>query len=632
MKIKVYRIITAVVFLLSITLAQVVTPAGAAISDWQRGASIESFGAGDFGTDNFKQSVTNLAATGANYVTLIIPYVQSSTTSTDIRNATGTPSDDTLKNAINFAHSKGLKVMLKPHLEPQTGEWRAYINPSDRTSWFTNYGTMLNHLADIAQSTGVEEMCLGAELYSMSAYTQNSSNSQNWRNLIAAVRTRYSGLLTYSANFQGPAEKDVIDFWNDLDFIGVSAYYPLDANNANPTVESLKNNWSSVNTNEILPLYNRWNKPILFTEVGYRSVHGAHIEPFAYWRNDYADQDEQARDYEALFSYWNTQSHLKGIHLWNWESNPNAGGAGSTSYTPQNKKAETIMKQYWGGVAPQPSASVSPSPSVTSTPVPTTNPNTPYSITASVTPSTPTKNNPAQVTVNVVGTGSDVIIDTEIYNAQGQMVYQKFFEHQNLSSTPTSHQFSWTPASVGSFVIKVGVFNANWNGLRYWQDNALTFTVKETASPTLAPTATPTTTPSPSPTVTPKPSTTPVVTATPTPTITPTPKPSTTPSTQPTGTINVWWPTDSATISGVQPFKAQLSNYQLSTYTMYWQVDGGQLNIMADSYQDAPHKESLVDVSGWNWRGTGPYTVNFMAKNPQGNVLATKSVNVSIVR
>ena len=42
-----------------------------------------------------------------------------------------------------------------------------------------------------------------------------------------------------------------------------------------------------------------------------------------------------------------------------------------------------------------------------------------------------------------------------------------------------------------------------------------------------------------------------------------------------TNTVNVWWPSASATLSGVQPFKAMLQSLPVEQYTMYWQVDGG---------------------------------------------------------
>jgi endoglucanase len=61
---------------------------------------------------------------------------------------------------------------------------------------------------------------------------------------------------------------------------------------------------------------------------------------------------------------------------------------------------------------------------------------------------------------------------------------------------------------------------------------------------------------------------------------------------------------------------------------MYWQVDGGGLNHMSTNYTDGPHKETLVNVGSWTWRGSGPYKVNFVAKM-NGAVVAQKLISIS---
>ena len=43
----------------------------------------------------------------------------------------------------------------------------------------------------------------------------------------------------------------------------------------------------------------------------------------------------------------------------------------------------------------------------------------------------------------------------------------------------------------------------------------------------------------------------------------------------------------------------------LSSYVMYWSVDGGQLNLMSDNTAGGDHKEASVDLSGWTWRDAG---------------------------
>lgn len=89
--------------------------------------------------------------------------------------------------------------------------------------------------------------------------------------------------------------------------------------------------------------------------------------------------------------------------------------------------------------------------------------------------------------------------------------------------------------------------------------------------------------------------------------------------------VNIWWPKDQVTVSGVRPFKAVLTDSKLGDYKMYWQVDSGSLVEMRDSYTDYPHKEASVDVNGWNWSGNNSYNIKIVAKNSSGSVIAENS-------
>jgi endoglucanase len=83
----------------------------------------------------------------------------------------------------------------------------------------------------------------------------------------------------------------------------------------------------------------------------------------------------------------------------------------------------------------------------------------------------------------------------------------------------------------------------------------------------------------------------------------------------------IWWPTEGVELHGTQPFKGMVQGMSLGDYSMYWQVDNGNLVLMNDNYADYPHKEASVDLSGWNWKGTGPYVLNFVAKDKNGQVV-----------
>lgn len=94
--------------------------------------------------------------------------------------------------------------------------------------------------------------------------------------------------------------------------------------------------------------------------------------------------------------------------------------------------------------------------------------------------------------------------------------------------------------------------------------------------------------------------------------------------------IDVWWPTENVTVSGTQPFKAMLKDYSVNDYQMFWQVDGDKQNPMYDSSVDYPHKEAMVDLSTWNWRGRGPYRITFVAKKADGSTISQRDVTIFI--
>jgi hypothetical protein len=305
----------------------------------------------DLSSDTTKKSLQNLKATGATYVAFMVPYYQSNTGSTDINPGWNTPTDATLATAIDYAHSLGFKVALKVHIETYNGDWRAYINPGNRTQWFQNYGNYVAHLGSLGKDHGVELINIGTELVSLTAYTMNSSNTQNWVNLIDRVRGVYGGALTYDANNNNNNndpfvnEKKFIQFWDKLDYVGLSTYYQLEA--GGNSVAQIKQAWDYWNKNDIQPFYNQVKKPILSTEVGYRSVDNARIDPWNSGRGGGYNPTEQANLYDALMGYWNDYPYMQGVYWWDWLVNPNGGGQGDTGYTPQNKPAQDVLKRWF---------------------------------------------------------------------------------------------------------------------------------------------------------------------------------------------------------------------------------------------------------------------------------------------
>lgn len=331
----------------------------AAVSTWQRGVAIMPVSDEDFSSATFRKSLANAQSLGFNYVSLVIPLYQADTSAATMSGGFNTPSENALGSAVDAAHALKMGVNLFVRLDVQSGEWQADIDPSDRKTWFGNYQAQLLKYAKIGQKHQAEEMTLGSELVKMTSSTWNPSNTENWNGMIGTIRRVFPGKLTYSARMSGNAgrsdEMNAIGFWNSLDYLGVAPYYNLSGS----TIPDLQKSWAGYDRDYITPWQAKNNKPVLFTDIGYRSVTGAHARPWDAALSGPSNQAEQAYDYAALFGYWSTRPFMAGITIRGWDSDPYAGGAGETGYSPQNKLAQVVIgNAFLGNAAGAPAAPV----------------------------------------------------------------------------------------------------------------------------------------------------------------------------------------------------------------------------------------------------------------------------------
>jgi hypothetical protein len=341
--------VPAVLLLLFFTCASFLQASDA--SAWQRGVTIVPRWETDLSSDSFRQSVLQARNAKANHVTLQIIYWQPTLTDSEFLAGGATPTDQSLLDAVNFIHAQGMQASFKMQILTANLRWSAEIDAKNRDQWFANYTGLLVHYAKLAQKAGVEQMVLGSELTTMTSESLHPDNTRRWRDMIAAVRGVYSGKLTYSANW-GPGkfsnEKGQIQFWDALDYLGVSGYYELKGERK---VKKLVKNWEKWEKEDLRPFQEKWQKPVLFTEVGYKSVKDGTEHPWK-WDNwtDY-DPELQANAYEALFAFWSKQPYIVGVQLWEWGSDPAEGGEGDKDYTPKNKQAYNVLSEWFGKIA-----------------------------------------------------------------------------------------------------------------------------------------------------------------------------------------------------------------------------------------------------------------------------------------
>lgn len=288
-----------------------------------------------------------LADTGAGWSGLLTTWYMQDRTANQIRPlADRSNTDDVVRRAIAELHALGLKVMLKPHVDVEDGSWRAQIAPRDPALWFESYAAFLDHHAELAAAERVEMLVVGTELASMSG----SRYAAEWATLLARVRARYPGLLTYAANGVEPGDEFTsVSFWSRLDLLGVDAYTPL-TDKANPTRQELAAGWRRNRYgHDMLAAFSNlqraWSKPLIFTEVGYRSGDGANRAPWDWGEAQSPDAGEQADCYAALYEVWSRETAwMKGAFWWSWGAS--APPPGDTGYDPRGKPAEGVLRQW----------------------------------------------------------------------------------------------------------------------------------------------------------------------------------------------------------------------------------------------------------------------------------------------
>jgi len=305
-----------------------------------RGISYTSWSAEEYATSASDSSLFRIKFIRANYVALIPTWYMDTFNAVEIyADRVRTPSDSSLAHAIQTAHSYGLGVMLKPHLDVKDGTWRGEIAPQDIRIWFEKYKTFILHYARLAQEYEVELFCVGTELRSLSG----PEFRVYWEEMIAAVRSTCTSRLVYAANWD---EYTSVSFWDLLDYVGVDAYFPLSFSKT-PSVAELVQAWGSW-----ISALENWqkqvSKPVIFTEIGYRSIDYTAKEPWDWTSTAPYNPEAQANAYQAVLQAFEGKPWFAGLFFWNWLPDPNAGGPGDLDYTPQNKPAQEVLARFFG--------------------------------------------------------------------------------------------------------------------------------------------------------------------------------------------------------------------------------------------------------------------------------------------
>lgn len=343
---------------------------------------------GDCASPDAAESMRRLAETGAEWVciafdtTMNTPHDPAFVWGDD---NTSMVSDHELRHAIDLAHENNLKVILKPVVNCSDGTWRAWIRffrpvteeeraagitgeldpwgdePQMREGmvtdldqwkrWWNNYTGFLLHYAEIAQENDVEMFCLGCEMNSAEKF------EGRWRSLIGLVREKYDGVITYDINHGREKE---LSWCDELDVIGVSAYYEVPPPEGVPEEEAIQSTTPQSEIvarlegvkAELADVHQKWKKPIFFIETGVTNVRGCARYPWSHPNEKLdspLDQQEQANYYRALFEVFWDEPWFMGFAWWSWPVRiyDKESAAEDRSFSIYGKRAEEVVREWY---------------------------------------------------------------------------------------------------------------------------------------------------------------------------------------------------------------------------------------------------------------------------------------------
>ena len=294
-----------------------------------------------YNTDEFGdyQTLINKAVeVGCNYISFCPRLAMAEKTSTTI---TRTTDDTLLQTYINYAISKGLKVILKPHIFITNGNLggSSNIQPSDTSLWIKSlqdnlvyYYTLLGNKISIIS---ISNECTN----------QNDKNYSDWVNLINTLKSLNSNILTTVATTDIGMITNVV--YPIVDIIGCNLYVGLRGNKNTSSYELKKSVYNDYTYSKdfistLLNYSKQYNKPILITEVGCLPFTESLNTP-ARWEYDNGtpiDEDIQVVYYKTILpTYLESQAFL-GCSIWSI----------GDGFTFVGRKAEQTLKEIYGGV------------------------------------------------------------------------------------------------------------------------------------------------------------------------------------------------------------------------------------------------------------------------------------------
>jgi len=200
------------------------------------------------------------------------------------------PGDDLsfpeVSSLVLQARSRELNVALFPTIRfPASASQWVQQAPRDFkwwVSWNAMYRKFLLHYADIASQNGASALIIGGEWISPylpggiladgSSSNVPSDAEGTWRSMLQEVRSKFNGILIWALPYPSGL-KNIPPFLDAVDRIYLIWTASL-AQDGNATEEVLYNKAAALLDSDVLPLQQRFGKPVILA-IDYPSVDGA---------------------------------------------------------------------------------------------------------------------------------------------------------------------------------------------------------------------------------------------------------------------------------------------------------------------------------------------------------------------
>ncbi|MDX2285214.1 MAG: hypothetical protein NW241_13700 [Bacteroidia bacterium] len=277
----------------------------------------------------------------------IVPYSGSRNVRTPeafrIFNGAGGENDAAVADAMMQARQMGMRVLLKPQIW-FSGAWPGDVDMQSEADWqafFAHYRRWIRHYAILGELHGADLFCAGVEFVHATR-----KHPAAWAQLIRDLRLLYTGPITYAANWGEEFEQ--LAFAAELDYVGINCYYPLSMQDS-ASLEELKAGFRPI-AERIAAKAAQTGKPLLFTEIGFRSVSTPWKNPHAEAQGRAVNQAHQARCYQAVCEVLRDAPWCRGTYWWKWPSYAAYVDEDPECFTPYSKPAQEVLQRFYQGL------------------------------------------------------------------------------------------------------------------------------------------------------------------------------------------------------------------------------------------------------------------------------------------